>query len=1034
MASGENFEKLYKALNVAQKKAVDAIEGPVMVIAGPGTGKTQILALRIANILRKTDTSPDAILALAFTESAVHSMRSRLVSIIGPAAYKIAIFTFHGFANSIIERYPEEFPRIIGAAPATAVDQVGILTDIIEGRSKLANGLVILRPYGEPLFYLPGIQSAITELKRENIGPAECLALVKKEVKALAAVPESERVHQKGAHKGKVKSEFTEREKNVAKNQEFAAVYAAYEHELAKRRLYDFEDMLREVVQAFSNNADLLLRAQEQYQYILADEHQDANATQNALLELLTNFHTEPNLFIVGDEKQAIFRFQGASLDNFLYFKKLHPAATVISLEQNYRSTQAILDVAGGLIANNRVADANMRVSLRASGAVAGKKEKGTGGLDISLAEFSSPERELTFVARDIATRKEPDVAIIYRTNNDADGISRALRVAGVPHTIYSDKSLFADPAVANLVLLARTLATYGDDAVLGRVLYVDFLKCSPLDVFKLTRYASEKRVLIADVLASSKLLAAAGVADVEHFSGVATTLSALAIFSKNHGLTETLDQLVYHSGFIEHLLTAPAIVEHLAALESFMREAGQVVRGNAKATLADMVAFIDVVEEHGIGLGITVADADDRDGEPLVRLMTAHKSKGLEFQTVYIIGAQEGHWDGRRKRTQFKLPLPRAADTAEDFSLEDERRLFYVALTRAKRHVTISWAAADMGGKPKLPSQFVTELNPALVRHIDAVVLEKKLRQPEMSKMAGEATTAPLANRAFIRDLFKRQGWSVTALNNYLRCPWEYFFKNLVRLPDTKTIHQLYGTAVHAALAHFFRLFGEGELMSRKAFLDIFEFSLNRQQLSAKDRVASLVKGNKALGGWYDWYVKKGANPWPPQGLVEFDIRGVTVPVVVAESKDQPETLDVPLNGKLDRVEFLNDREVNVADFKTAKPKSRNEILGKTKSSKQNSAPDYFRQLIFYKLLLSLHEKGRRVMVSGDIDFVEPNGSGKYQKERFMPTDDDVVTLKQTIILASKDVWNLAFWNRICDDPDCEFCALRKKLGPDPM
>ncbi len=995
----ETFEKIYQTLNQAQKKAVDTIEGPVMVIAGPGTGKTQILAVRIANILRQTDTPPDAILALAFTESAVHSMRERLLSVVGTAAYKIPIFTFHGLANDIIERFPESFPRIIGSTPAADVDQIDIVREILEHHADPR-----IRPYGNPLHYLAPIRSVIGELKRENIGPTDFKKIVAEQELALAAVPEHERVHQKGAHAGKIKSYYTDEAERIAKNKSLVDVYAKYEKMLAKRRLYDFDDMIRDVVAALGANNDLLLRLQEQYQYILADEHQDANAAQNAFLELLVNFYERPNLFIVGDDKQAIFRFQGASLDNFLYFKKRFPAATVISLEENYRSTQLILDAAFGVIGNNTVTDSALRVRLRAA------RRDTSAAPHIKLYECSTPQHEVTFVANTIAERlqKNPsaEIAIIYRTNSDAVDILRALQSVGVPYTIRSSQDVFSDPAILTAITLFRVVAAYGDDPHLARLLYASFLHTTPLDVFKITRFADHQKYRLADVIAHGPHLEAAGVADAHTFLAIAKRFSTLATFAKNHSLLETIDHILYESGFLAHTITTPNAARSLAAIELLTAEAKKIARtARDGGRLEDLLRFIDMVIEHHIPLA-SMVPIEQTGG---VQLMTAHKSKGLEFETVYIIGAEEGHWGGRRDRTTFKIFNHEGHVIDED----DERRLFYVAVTRAKREVNITWSAYDDAHKPRLPSQFINEID---ARFVERGAPTETPRIPVTKQPAPH--TQSFTDRDYIRSLFSEQGWSATALNNFLKCPWQYFFRNLVRLPEAQTKQQLYGTAVHKALDQFFRRWGDERDMGRTEFLDFFETCLRQQPLTATEYATSLEKGKKALAGWYQWH---HAHPLPRSGLVEYSIPHVSYTVVLPDGTE----LIVPLRGKLDRITFLNNRDVIVTDFKTAKPKSRNELRGMTK----HADGDYVRQLVFYSLLLTLYDGGRWHMCSGEINFIEPDSRGKYHQEQFDITDEDRAALQSVIADASREIWTGAFWDKTCTTVDCPYCRLRQDL-----
>ena len=311
----DEFASRYARLNPAQKQAVDTIEGPVMVVAGPGTGKTQILTLRIANILRQTDTPPDTILALTFTNAGVTAIRARLVTLLGSRGYRIPVHTFHSFANELIRKYPEKFPRIVGATAALPIDQIQIMEQAIE-----AGELELLRPYGDPFHHLfPALQE-IERLKREDISPAKLEEIIVAETKRFELIEDLR--HEKGQYAGAIKGKYQALATQIDKARELTKLYRAYEQGLAERRLYDFGDMVLEVLRVLERDRDFRLTIQEEYQYVLADEHQDANQSQNRLLELLASFHDNPNLFIVGDEKQAIFQFQGASLDNFDYFKK----------------------------------------------------------------------------------------------------------------------------------------------------------------------------------------------------------------------------------------------------------------------------------------------------------------------------------------------------------------------------------------------------------------------------------------------------------------------------------------------------------------------------------------------------------------------------------------------------------------------------------------------------------------------------------------------------------------------------------------
>jgi DNA helicase-2/ATP-dependent DNA helicase PcrA len=324
-----SFDTRYKILNDEQRQAVDTLVGPVMVIAGPGTGKTEVLTMRIANILRgggdgNLGISPEKILALTFTESGAIAMRKRLVELVGQEAYRVEISTFHGFANRIIRDYPDYFPNIIGANSITEIEQVSILQKLIDTLP-----LKDLRPFGDRYYYLRNILSAINELKRQGVSPAQFLAIAADTKKDFYENPDL--INASGKYEGKMKTKYVSAAKHTERNLELAAVYLEYQKALIAARQYDYSDMIMYVALALESNDELARVLQDAYEYFLVDEHQDTNDAQNKIIELIAGGAERPNLFVVGDEKQAIFRFQGASLENFHYFRDHYKDVVLIS-------------------------------------------------------------------------------------------------------------------------------------------------------------------------------------------------------------------------------------------------------------------------------------------------------------------------------------------------------------------------------------------------------------------------------------------------------------------------------------------------------------------------------------------------------------------------------------------------------------------------------------------------------------------------------------------------------------------------------
>ncbi len=999
----KEFNELYSKLNAAQKDAVDTIEGPVMVIAGPGTGKTQILTLRIANILRLTDIPPDAILALTFTESGAYSMRKRLVEIIGGAAYKVNIYTFHSFCNEIIKKYPESFPRIIGSANVTDVDQIRIMERIFE-----ENDFATIKPYGDIFYYVRSALDAIKNLKREDVDPKKFTSLIKAEEKEFKNIPDL--YHEKGKFAGSMKGKYKDIEKKITKNKELAVVYTQYEQELAKERLYDYEDMIMEVVRVLVDDKDLLLELQEKYQYILADEHQDANNAQNRILELLSNFHDNPNLFVVGDEKQAIFRFQGASLDNFLYFKNLYPHSHLVTLKENYRSTQPILDAAHSLILKNLTLDEKLRITLKSNTTYPQQ--------NIRIRSFENPEHELDFLLSDIQRKinsgtPAESIAVLYRDNKDAFPLMTMLEKTDIPFSVESNRDILSDEEIYKLLLLLQTVNDLSDDAMLGKLLFVDFLNLPDIDVYRLLQHCKKNKISYYEALKSEYVLKEAGIADIGIFLALSQKLSHFAAMGHNKSLPLFFETVVRESSFLEHLLSSKDSLQKLAKLHGFFELLKEIEVQHKDSRLADLIEHIRTLQDHHLYLKNARQIAPQKG----VRLMTAHRSKGLEFDYIYIIFAHDKHWGNKREISHFHLPLKSISQRLSFEVNEDERRLFYVALTRAKKEAAISFSSAGFSGEPQLGSQFLEEIDRSFIEQdVSSYALPaEKLLIANFA--ARRHSTLDLSNHEFLRMLFLEQGMSVTALNNYLACPWNYFFNNLIRIPKSASRYQMYGTAVHAALREFFDKWRLGESPTAEYVQDVFALHLNRQPLSTTDFKDLLTKGQKSLGGYYDFY-----GSWPRSIQNEMNVAGVFLPV-----QSRNEEYSILLKGVIDKVEHLGEgKEVNVVDYKTSKPKTRNQIEGKTKSSDAN----YKRQLVFYKLLLERYEKGIYEVLSGEIDFTEPDDKGRYHKERFDLTADEVIELESEITRVSEEILEFSFWENTCNEKDCEYCALRQAMG----
>ena len=477
------FRNAYGALNAAQKEAVDTVEGPLMVVAGPGTGKTHVVSLRVANILQRTHARPQSILCLTFSRSGATAMRERLRSIIGADAYGVNVNTIHGFANDIIMQHPIVFEDWSSLHQISDVERYRTVNAIIDS---LSPGMALVNAKS-PYSRTRDILARISQFKREGVTDPVRLQQTADAYEERMASKSREGTK---VHKANLRS--------AQKFRDLIEVFLRYQEELQRTGRYDYDDMILNVIGALEQEPWLLSSLQERHQYILVDEYQDTNGAQNRLIEILTTDPTAdnaPNLCVVGDDDQAIYRFQGANVQNILSFVQRFPDAPIVVLTRSYRCTQTILDAAGSLIAQNterlvgRIAGVNKDL-------VAETQEEGK---PPTMVLAASDMAEPWLIADMLEERLEQgiapgDIAVIVRTNAELLKMHAALASRSIPYQLSGKLDLMEHSLVSQVIAILRAILDLTDDHRLSSALSCACFGCHPADVATLNSAVREQK------------------------------------------------------------------------------------------------------------------------------------------------------------------------------------------------------------------------------------------------------------------------------------------------------------------------------------------------------------------------------------------------------------------------------------------------------------------------------------------------------------------------------------------------------------
>ena len=748
--------------------------------------------------------------------------------------------------------------------------------------------------------------------------------------------------------------------------------------------------MLLKTVTALESNSELLQELQETHQYVLADEHQDVNGAQNRLLELLLSYHKNPNIFAVGDEKQAIFRFQGASLENFLYFESKFPGVKTMALTDNYRSGPQILAVAHSLIAVPSGPLAKLRVPLKAVSVPTAR---------VTKHEFSHEAREDHWLVETIKTHlkdglRPSEIAVIVRTNQAVEKLTTLMRQSEIAVTASADGDILKHSLTNTILELLQVVVEASNEAMLFRVLHQSYWGISPADLTRVVSQRSYNQPL-SGLMANETKLKELELDDPATVQKVHQTLKAVRLKMVSEAPHRVLEYLLQTSGLLDQVITHDSQNGARVVRRLYDEVETLVKRGEANS-LISVIEALRLRQQYNLPLTAPYITTDLES----VRVMTTHKSKGLEFQVVFMPYLTDKLWGGGKHRELFNIPLsqPSADNQLDDF--DDEKRLLYVGMTRAKETLYLSNSTSDSEGNELITSRLVVDLALEKTDPPDQTVADfNPIASLTLPQSDNPDETLPTVNidPSFLRYCLHHRGFSATSFNNYLQSPWNYFYRNVLRIPEIQSEHLLYGTVIHTVLqritAHYT---SKGVIPSDTEMAGWLATALGRQPLTTIEYTRLHEKALTALA----IYLTHLKDTLPTATKEELSIS------VVFET-DYPAVPTIPLTGKLDRIDLdESGQALRVVDYKTGRPKTRNAILGKTKNDDGN----YHRQLVFYALLLNMYDDERYRTQVGNLSFVEADTKGHIREEEFTITDDEINDLKQQIKTAVKDISQGAF------------------------
>ncbi len=1026
----QDFLKEFDLLNEAQKKAVEQIYWPSMVIAWPGTWKTQIIALKTANIIQKANINPENILITTFTEAWVIAIKKRLQKFLKNDASKVKVTTFHSFSKEVIDDFPERFIDQRALKVIDDIESFEILSKILD--EKISSWEIVeLFSITDRFFYLKDIKSRIWKLKQEGINPAKFEVIINNQEKqyneALLELENNKRL--KDLEKRK-KADQEKYQKHIKKLRELQSIFLDYQKELSVLWYYDFSDMISFVTEKFKNDEDILAYYAEKYQFIMIDEFQDTNNAQNTIIDMILSYNKEnQNIMVVWDDDQSIYRFQWANIENMLDFVLKYPDTKNIVLTQNYRSSQSILDISKNVIENN-----NQRITSRVSGL---DKTLNASSEFKNLEEnyfylFENDIKEKFFVYNEILrlNKEKNTIAIIVKKNKQVEEWSNFLKERWL-QTISKNNVDILNNHYVNLFLdfLNFVINPYFDDAKLLDFMRSSLCKIENIDVIFIARslyqknYSRQKFPLwIWDILKDIETddYISKNIKNIEKIIEFKNDILALQSDLWNTSMTLFLSKIIEYLDLYE-FINQNWDFNDLQDIFTLINKIKWYVENNCELKLKDILQKIELYKKFNISINRETIYSNNSN----IEVLTAHSSKWLEYDYVFIPECYEWNWGTKALWDKLKLPnwiswdwlqfssltKKELEETLKNIAKEEERRLFFVALTRAKKWLFLTFPSFKE--KLLIASNFAIEtcqeLKPKEIE-ISEDELKQYLTNQLQTKKLIKTTTEEIE---FIKTFLQTYKLSPTDLNTFIEDPKNFLISVIYKYPFLSNESLIFWTVYHKVLEIAYTKKAKWDLMTLKDMQDIFVESLKKYDLTQDELQRLLKKWIDGLLWYYDIFVKNNRELLGCE--VNFRFKDI-------------EFDWVPLTWKIDKIEIIwetnkendflgqwNLFKTNIAlvDYKTWSIKTNWSIKWLDKAwIKKPWEWKYFRQLLFYKLMVELSNDFSKNYEVRELalDFVEWK-SWEYKYTPVSFTTEEYEDFKQEL----KDAWakinDINFW-----------------------